>query len=227
MSDTSFQPVDLGIGNSPERRPVRRRWQVGLRTLFLLTAVIAVWMTVLINREQNKSIEARIQTLRPLARELVIDDPNKIAVVKREERWYDENRWDIHLPAGQYWLCVATRGIDQNGFAPVVKSERIEAGRHGLELEQKRVGTGWQVNITQDGTKRLSLEEPQEWDPATGSSGGGQYSLSTQLPADKPFVLFRRRFTRPNAQGQVTTPIGPCDGILLWIERVKFPNHKF
>ena len=187
-----------------------------------MTAVIAVWMTVLINREKNKALEAQIATMRPLARELVIDDPNQIAVVKREELWFDDNRWDLHLPAGQYRLCVATREIDQTGFAPVVKSKRIEAGRHGLELKQQQTGTGWQVNVIQDGANRLSLEEPKEWDPKSGWSGGGQYSLSTQLPADQPVVLLRRRFMRPvgTSKTQTAPPRVPCEGILLWIEPV-------
>lgn len=211
-------------GKPPVAKP--KRWQIGLRTLFLMTAVIAVWMTVLINREQNKTLEARIKTMRPLAHELVVDDPNQIAVVKQEELWYDENRWDIHLPDGQYRLCVATRDIDQSGLAPVAKSERIEAGRHELELTQRWTSTGWQVNVIQEGATRLTVEEPKEWDPGSGSSGGGQFSLSTQWPAGPPVVLFRRRFTRPDARGQMRTPIGPCEGILLWIETVSFPSRK-
>jgi len=190
--------------------------------LFLMTAVIAVWLTVLISREKNKALEAQIATMRPLARELVIEDPSKIAGVKREELWFDDNRWDIHLPAGQYRLCMATREIDQTGFAPVGKSERIEAGRHGLELKPQQTGTGWQINVIQDGANRLSLEETKDWDPKSNSSGGGQYSLSTQLPADEPVVLFRRRFMRPVGTSKTLTaaPSVPCEGILLWIEPV-------
>ncbi len=140
--------------------------------------------------------------------------------MKREEQWYDDNHWDIHLPAGHYRLCLATHEIGQSKFAPVVKSEPIGAGRHDLALTQQRGDMGWQVHVIQDGSELFSWEEPREWDPAVGSVGGGQYTLNTQLPADQPFVLFRRRFTRLDAQGRAMTPLGPCEGILLWLEPV-------
>ena len=69
-------------------------------------AAIAVWMTCFLNRRQNARLEARIQALLPLVHELVIDDPAKIAVVKLEEYWYDENRWEVYLPpaiTGSAW----------------------------------------------------------------------------------------------------------------------------
>src|SRR3954468_20955325 len=102
MPETFESPA----GSAPEdpiaTRPRRARWQVGIRTLVLLTAAIAVWMTVLINRRHNALLDSRIRAMRSLARELLVDDPKRIAVVKLEEMWIDENQWLIHLPAGRY-----------------------------------------------------------------------------------------------------------------------------
>jgi hypothetical protein len=185
-----------------------------------LTAAIAAWMAYFVNRRHNAELEARIKTLVPLAHELIIEDPRKIAVVKLEEYWYDENRWEIHLPDGRYRLCVATRGIDNTGLTPVGKSAPIEAGRHYLALEQRRDRDVWRVTVLGDGKELVAVEEPRDWDPGIGSTGGGQYSLSEQLPPDQPAVLFRRRFMRPDGKGGWTTPLGPTEGILLWIERM-------
>jgi hypothetical protein len=224
MSDTSHQPLESGNDIPATRRGDRARWQLGLWTLFLLITAIAVWMTYFINRRQIAVLEARIRALVPLAHELVVDDPAKIAIVKLEEYWFDENRWDIYLPQGRYRLCLATHDIDNNGLAPVVKSAAIEAGRHRLALEQQRQKDGWRVVVAWDGTGLLAVEESKDWDPGLGSSGGGQYPVSEQLAADEPAVLFRRRFTREASNGLMTTPSGPTEGILLWIEKMDGPN---
>jgi len=219
VSEPSNRPPDPGAGDPAVGPHGRRRWQVGLRTMFLLTAAIAAWITVFINRRENAALESRIAAIRPLARELVVDDAQRIAVVKLEELWMDENRWDIYLPDGTYRLCVATRGIDDEGLVPAVKSAPVAAGRHRVVLDQTLDGEARRIVVTWDGAKLLEVVEPKAWDPGTGSSGGGDYSRSTQLPDDKPAVLFRRRFSRPDAKGQVSSPVGPTDGLLLWIER--------
>jgi hypothetical protein len=144
--------------------------------------------------------------------------------VKLEEYWYDQSRWDTYLPDGQYRLCLATRGIDDSGLAPVVKSEPLKAGRHRLALEQRRNKDTWCVTVSWDETGLLAVEEPKEWDSGIGSSGGGRSAVSEQLAADKPAVLFHRRFLREVSKGQRTTPSGPTEGILLWIEKVGGSN---
>jgi hypothetical protein len=213
-----------GNSSPAAKQPRRRRWQLGVRTLLLLMAAIAVWMAYFVNRRHNAALAARIKAMVPLAHELVIEDARKIAVVKLEEYWFDENRWEVYLPAGQYRLCVATHGIDKNGLAPVVKSTPIEAGRHLLALEQQRDNDVWRITALWDGRERIAVEEPKDWDPGTGSVGGGDYSLSEQLPPDQPAVLFRRRFMREVGKGRTTTPNGPTEGLMLWIERTAGPS---
>lgn len=219
MSGPTNQPPDPGATDPVVGRPGRKRWQVGLRTMFLITAAIAVWITFSINRRENAVLESRIAAMRPLARELIIDDAKKIAVVKLDELWMDENQWEIYLPDGTYQLCVATRGIDVEGLAPAVKSAPVAAGRHRVGMDQSLDNEVRRVAVTLDGTKLLEAVEPKEWNSGSGSSGGGEYSVSTQLPADEPAVLFRRQFLRPDTKGRFSTHSGPTDGILMWIER--------
>ena len=205
---------------APPPAPRRGRWQVGLRTVLLLTAAVAVWLTYAIERRRIADLTTRIASLSPLARELVVDDTGKIAVVKREELWYDENRWDVHLPAGRrYRLCLATRGIAEGVFPSPVASAPLAPGRHVLAVDQFRDGDGWRVDAECDGTRLVSMTEPKGWDPGSGASGGGSYQVSEQLAPERPVILFHRRFMGPrDDRGRSTVPEGPTAGVMLWIE---------
>lgn len=177
-------------------------------------------MGYFINLRHNAAIKGRIAVMRPLARELVVDDPSQAAAVKLPELWFDENRWDVHLPPGAYRLCLATREVGKDGLAPVASSAPLRAGRHEIELEQVRVPGGWSVVVTWDGSGRLARDEPAEWDPNAGSEGGGLFSTSAQAPADRALVLFRRSFYEMGSGYRTIPPSGPTEGILLWIEHV-------
>ncbi|MHC5540008.1 hypothetical protein ACYOEI_17455 [Singulisphaera rosea] len=203
-------------------RPRRAGWKVNLRTLFLLVAAIAVWMTVVINRRHNETLEARIAVMRPMVRELEIDDPAKIALVSLEPRWYDDHQWEVYLPDGSYRVALATRGVGEEGLAPVKASAKIGPGRHriSLELKESKVKAAWVVDADWDGVEQLTAEEPKEWNSDRGSSGGGDDSLEGARLA----VLFRRRFVHHKGDGVWSTPEGPSEGILLWIERIDQPD---
>ena len=228
--DRTFVDVGKRQGFTPRdpavTRPGRGRWQVGLPTLLLLMAAIAVWMTCFLNRRQNARLEARIQALLPLVHELVIDDHAKIAVVKLEEYWYDENRWEIYLPPGDYRLCLATRGVDNQGFPTAMKDVPLAAGRYVLSMEQRLEQEIRRIAVFCDGKEQLSVKEPKEWDTGSSSSSGMLDAISHQFPADQPAELLRRQFSRPNAQGRTTSPTGPTEGLLLWIERTAGPVAK-
>jgi hypothetical protein len=206
--------------------PPRRsgRWQVGIRTLFLLMAVVAVWLAVVINRRQSTYLEDRIRVMQPIARELIVDDPGKIAVVRLDDLWMDENRWDLHLPPGNYRLCVATRGIPGQGLAPVVKSAPIAPGRHRLGMDIHQKGENWPIRVTSDGAELLVIEETKDW-ARSSSMGGGDFSTSTKLPAGVPVILYRRRYLLDGPTGiGSNTPDGPTEGLLMWIEPVAGPK---
>jgi hypothetical protein len=198
------------------RKKVR---QFSLRTLFLLTAAIAVWIAYAKNCSENASLAKQIEAMRPLAHELLVDDPDQIAVVKQDEHWYDENEWKVHLPSGSYRLCLATKEVDTDGLATINKSVAIVAGTHDLALELKRADDkSWLIIVTMDGEEVLRVDEPTAWNPGQGSAGGGEFSRSTRIARQETVVLFRRRFMVQAASGGSSMPMGPCDGLLLWIE---------
>jgi hypothetical protein len=194
--------------------------------MFLLLTAVAVWTVYFSNRSSIRRLEERIESMRPLARELAVKDERQFAVVKLEQHWYDENRWSVYVPPGDFRLCLATRDVDEEGLAPVVASAPLAPGRHVLELDYVAVDGasgegGWRVTVHCDGQEILSAEAPKAWYPSVGSSGGGHFDRMDQLPADKPAILFRRRFNQPGPNGMgmgSITPKGPTDGIMIWIE---------
>jgi hypothetical protein len=198
---------------------------VSVWTLILLIVTSASWMAVAVNRRDIAAFEARIKQTAPLARELVVDDARQVAVVKTDELWYDDNEWDLYLPAGAYRLCLATRGVDSNGFPGEPKRVPLAAGRHRIRLDQRSDQPAYVIAALCDGAEVLRLQEPNEWDAGSGSEGGGRFSTSTQSDPRQPVVLMRRRFFGPrDANGRSSAPAGPTNGILLWIEPAPGPG---
>jgi hypothetical protein len=168
--------------------------------------------------------------MRPLARELVVKDQNKIAVVKCEETWYDENEWEVYLPSDGYQLSLATQEIDQNNTTTPApsKSVPLPAGRFRLALTQESHNGGWQVRVTKDGEELIAVDEPLAWYPSAGSVGGGNYTTSQQFKPTEDVLLFHRRFSKIVQTGTNTTtsqtPKTPSEGVALWIEPVAEPK---
>ena len=134
------------------------------------------------NHYENVKLAGQIQAMRPLARELMIDDPDRIAVVKQDERWYDQNDWKLYLPAGSYRLCLATKEVSNDGLATVNKSVALASGTRELAIEQQQANDkSWRIIVTVDGEEVLRADEPAAWNAGQGSTGGGGFSSSTQI----------------------------------------------
>ena len=97
--------------------------------LFLLICAVAAWLGVFKGRETTRAMESRLDVLRSMGRMLEVDDPARIAVVKKQDQWMDEDRWDLYLPPGEYRICMATRELGHTGIPPAMKSAPIRPGR--------------------------------------------------------------------------------------------------
>jgi hypothetical protein len=205
-------------------RPKHEPWQFGLKTAILITPAVAVWSAVLVNRRQSATLSSQIAYLRPLAPELVVEDPSQMALLKLETLGRHDNRWDLYLPAGNYRLCLATSAIDKEGFAPVAKSAPIAPGRHRLELKVARQAEARRITVASDGATLLEVVAPKEWDEDRGSSDISKGRIDPPWPADSPLILIRRRNHPPRIDGEPSSPSGPTEGILLWIEPAQPPK---
>jgi hypothetical protein len=212
-----------GTGERESARPRNRRitLQWSLQTLLLLTAVVAVWTGYLHYRREIPQLEQEIEAMRWMTRELIVEDPHQAAVVKLDELWMDDHRWDVYLPEGTYVIRLATRKIGKQYPSPVTAEAPIAAGRHRIELQRDKGEEGWKITVLVDDEPSIETAETPDWDPGHGSEGSGGFSISTQLPPDKPIDLHRLRFKQATKPGQYKAPQEPTEGLLLWIERVE------
>lgn len=219
-NSTAVVPAQPAILPASPSKPARRpRWS--LATLLLLTAAVAAWTAVWRVHHENRRLRATLDSLLKMARELNVVDPNQFAVVEEIEGWHGEDIWQIHLPAGRrYRVKLATRGVERGGFPAVAKAEaELDAGRHRLELRREA-----QADMTQrlivlvNDRVLLEASETADWTMRSGASSFGVHSQSSQHPTDQPLVLQRVQFHTPKPGGGSTSPDGPANGSLLWLE---------
>ncbi len=213
MSESVTEAQDAPV----ESMPRKRRSVFNLQNMLLLVAAIGVWTSWWFKQQDIARLKARIAVMRPIARELEVDDPKKFAVVQLDAHWSDDHQWDVHVPDGKFDLCIATRGIKEANV-PIKATARVSIppGRHRLSLDQVETDKGWRVSVRQDGNEILGVDEPKEWRTSTGSSTVSGYAKSTQLPTEKPMMLMHRRFTKTGANRNVWN-IQLEEGVVLWI----------
>ena len=210
----------------PATPPRGVRWQVGLRTLLLLMVACAVWAAHWSYVRHADSLERENAKLAPLVRELVVQDLDQAAIVKEHSKWFDDFRWQCYLPEGRYRLSLATRQIGEDAtrefamFPSPTASTDLPSGRHVVSLEQINEEQQWRVRVLVDKQVVLDHVEPKEWNSAHGSSGGARIDALEQFSFERPIELFRRRFMVPREGGGYSSPQGPTNGVLLWLEQI-------
>lgn len=224
MTEPAIRSDGPAAAPAPAARLRKGRWQVGLRTLFLLICAVGAWLGVMMNRSRTEAMRSGLHVLRSFARELEVDDPAQIAVVQKLEQWMDEERWDLYLPPGSYRICMATRTIGASGLPPVMTSEAIGPGRHRLALDQRTEPSAWKAVLTCDGSERLTLEEPKTF-PGNSASTADMISTSQQFPVNAPVILYHRQFWNSSGNGVSLAPTRSSDGLMLWIEPAPAPTR--
>lgn len=197
---------------------------LSLRTLLLVVAAVGVWMAWWIQRGQVETLRRRVAPMRTLARELIVEDPTQIAIVRGLDEWYDQPHWDVYLPErpGGYQLKVAVKGVDNGNYPSHAVSAPLTPGRHRIKLVTE---TPWKkgnvIAKVYDGDALvLDVDEPDAGRKSSSSSSSTPFDTLKQVPADKPVLIYRRQYSVPDATNpnMSKTPEGPGAGVVLWIE---------
>ena len=220
MSETATGVASAG---SPERRPAGRGWQIGVRGQVLLIVAAALVASITANRRRLADLAPQIVQLRPVARRLEVDDPRRFAAVSDFPDYFGDETSDVHIPdGGGYRLCLATRRIGDREMPTPIRSTPIAPGRHHLTLSSRQFRPATRFVVHDGAERRLVVDVPGGWMTMMWGPASHRDDARMDGPADRPFVLVRRRLQRagppvPRAQ---TRPSAPSDEILLWVEPV-------
>ena len=207
--------------DAPASIPARRGRQLGLRGLLLLVVAAALAASIAVNRQRVAELAPRIAQLEPVARRLEVADPRQLAAVARFPDSFDDQAWDVHIPAGgDYRLCVATTGIEESGLATPDRAAPIAPGRHRLTLISKDALQGTRFVVLDGAERLLTVDAAKRWQALGRSHSMFSVGDSIQSPADLPLVLHRRRYAGPTPTNPRPSPVppGPAEGVLFWIE---------
>jgi hypothetical protein len=162
------------------------------------------------------------------SRKLRVVHPDRVAVVRLPESWYDEVKWDVAIPSEEavaaggvaYKLCLATREIDFPGAWPPATEFIVPPGRHQVELKTQRKRDGWNISVLLDDQPVIEIRETADWDPGHGGSGTGANWEQPYQPSDiaTTVPLYRRVFSVNQPNNGFGRPKGPANGTLLWLQ---------
>ncbi|MCL4203011.1 MAG: hypothetical protein KJ000_10960 [Pirellulaceae bacterium] len=192
----------------------------------LLAAAVCTWTLYYRLCHDNARLHVGIQTMKDQSRKLRIEHPDRLAVVRLPESWYDETKWDVALPSeeavaaggARYKLCLATREIDlpKKGFPPAAGFV-LPPGRHQIELKTVRKRTGWNIVALLDDQAVIDIREPADWDPGHGGAGSGASWERPYQPGSvtQAVPLYHEVFTMDTDRSPSE---GPSNGVLLWLQ---------
>ncbi len=209
--------------NTPEQPATVRKHlgMLSIRNALLLVAVIGVWTSSWLKSRDVVRLNARIAPLLGKARELVVRDTEKFALIERDSGWKNSHEWSIYVPDGRYELCIATNGIEEEGFLNEgVQTKPIAPGMHLVRLDRlSKNEKGWLVRVECDGQEAFHLQQPSEWFDEHEMKHDGNQRISEVFPVDQPLELLRRRYVKRGKNAK-DPDIVSKRGILLWVRPV-------
>lgn len=199
------------------------RPRITLGGLLLLVAALATAMASYRIKHQLADVKASVESMRPLARVLRVEDPASIAAIARMATRPDELIFDVYIPqpaAGgkpQQLALVLDEIVQPGNELPQAQyTHPIEPGRHVIEIVHQKPPADdadalHRIAILLDNRAVIEATRGQSWIETSNSTSTGLGSDTTTFAAEGRAELYRRVFQRK-------TPEGSASGMLLWIE---------
>lgn len=196
--------------------------QVSIRTVLLLTALVAMLLGLWRNQLTIQELSQKISVSRKILNDLVVDDEQQYAATKVLPSWYGEYNWDVYLPprnetGKNYSIKIAVDNIDEGNFPTAATSIPIEPGRHNVRINTARLSVDQSLPVVIDKKDSTSVPFSRKGTSYSSSSNGVETCM--QQAVDKPLVLYRMRYMSPSPNGSYTSTKGPVEGVMIWVER--------
>jgi hypothetical protein len=211
--------------------------RISLATAFLLTTIVGLsivtfrlWREVAPLREQVRSMRSELGLLN-------IEDPTVAQAIQLGSREADHWKWRIYLPPGsEYELFVYSgrripphKGL--NWFAAVKKdgsgmSTTMDGGEFVFEVRLVKKGMKWMVSTSRglggdDGEMSIDGDWLSQKMGRSVSSSAGFDKATTFRPGEAIHLMsiFEPVVTQNGTSTSWTSPTGPANGIVIWIEQ--------
>jgi len=216
----------------------------GLRTYFLLIALIASWLALRITRSEMADKVAQVGELKQVLGEVQFASITQFGLVKESGLPYNYD-WQVFLPdAMKYELCWAVSNIGPEGFPEETNRMKVGPGTHSIRLfpswESKPFARSYLITLTVDGVDYVlgkigqsgsrhdclkDIGVPKRFAALAQSPGSNMWVQGYQQETSKPLEIIRaiddrtrsdfsRRFLPSSIQEDETEFI---QGVLLWV----------
>ena len=191
---------------------------ISLRTLLLITVVIAVWFGNWQLMNWNQQLKIQLNGLKSICRILSVENTEKVAVVGRLPTRFGENIFDVFIPSGRaVHLFLALDNIDFEKPTLAIPShvQRLPEGFHSVEVRYNQEDAGSTIEIFIDNQVVINEKRPVGWDPGPDYSFGTGRMIRECVQTNDPLVFFCKRFPHVTGSGDANFPsVG--SGILVW-----------
>lgn len=203
-----------------DETPSRRKGaRFSLLTLLLVTAIIALSVTVAMLYRELIPLREEVARLRNELGELNVEDPTKLHAIRVETDNELEWKWRIWIPEGASYRLRGHGGpVPKEGYPTTGGTTYLrESGEHVIRYRIRR--------DPRDGRWNGSLHSPTgsvgkdhqpwvEWSSRTSTSGGVG-SSTRSYETDQRVEIIRHRVSQASSSTNIEDPAA---GFMIWLE---------
>jgi hypothetical protein len=201
---------------TPSRRKGAR---FSLLTLLLVTAIVALSVTVAMLYRELGPLREEVSRLRNEVGELNVEDPTKLHAIRVETDNELEWKWRIWIPEGASYRLRGDGGpVPKEGYPMTGGTMYLrEPGEHVIRYQIRRDPRDgrWNGSLhTQTGSVGKDHQPWVEWSSRT-STGSGVGTSTRSYEIDQRVEIIRHRVSQANSSANIEDPAA---GFIVWLE---------